>query len=217
MSKEKDYAKFIADAMKNYNKTAMIYIAKQNYDEAIRVFERVLKLQVMFKYQKGIAETYFNIANTYIYKNDLDHAKTYLYKSKDVFETIHNPRDVFCVNLALGNIHLPDDRKKAFTFFQECTKYDLYHENSLLIYILSDLYRENNNYEKAIKVKSLLLKNKKLSKKDLFVAHKEIGNDYVKMNTVSKAIFHFNKALSLSNDQAERDEVRADIKLLKSK
>jgi tetratricopeptide (TPR) repeat protein len=102
LSKEKDYAKFIADSMKNYNKTAMIYIAKQNYDEAIRVFERVLKLQIMFKYQKGIAETYFNIANTYIYKNDLEHAKTYLYKSKDVFETIRNPRDVFCVNLALG-------------------------------------------------------------------------------------------------------------------
>lgn len=203
--------------MKNYNKTAMIYIAKQNYDEAIREFERVLKLQIMFKYQKGIAETYFNIANTYIYKNDLDRAKTYLYKSKDVFETTRNPRDIFCVNLALGNVHLPNDREKALVFFQECTKYDLYHENSLLIYILSDLYRENNNYEKAIEVKSLLLKNKKLSKKDLFVAHKEIGNDYVKMSNASKAIFHFNKAMSLSDDRAERDMIRSDIKLLKSK
>lgn len=175
MSKEKDYAKFIADSMKNYNKTAMIYISKQNYDEAIRTFERVLKLQVMFKYQKGIAETYFNIANAYIYKNDLDSAKTYLHKSKDVFETMGSPRDVFCVNLALGNVHLPDDREKALVFFQECTKYDLFYENSLLLYILSDLYRESDDYEKAIEVKSLLLKNKKLSKKDLFVAHKEIA------------------------------------------
>jgi lipopolysaccharide biosynthesis regulator YciM len=79
------------------------------------------------------------------------------------------------------------------------------------------LYRENNNYEKAIEVKSLLLKNKKLSKKDLFVAHKEIGKDYVKMNNTSKAIFHFNKAMSLSDDRAERDMIRSDIKLLKSK
>jgi hypothetical protein len=62
-----------------------------------------------------------------------------------------------------------------------------------------------------------MLKNKKLSKKDLFVAHKEIGNDYVKMNNASKAIFHFNKALSLSGDRTERDMIRSDIKLLKSK
>ena len=203
--------------MKNYNKTAMVYISKQNYDEAIRTFERVLKLQVMFKYQKGIAETYFNLANAYIYKNDLDSAKTYLHKSKDVFETLRSPRDIFCVNLALGNVHLPDDREKAFVFFQECMKYDLFHEKSLLLYVLSDLYRENDDYERAIEVKSLLLKNKKLSKKDFFVAHKGIGNDYVQVKNVSKALLHFNKALSLSDDRKERDVIRSDIKLLKSK
>ena len=217
MSKEKEYAKFVVDSIKSYNKTAMIHITKQNYDEAIRIFERVLKLHVLFKYQKGIGETYFNIANAYIYKNDLTNAKTYLNKSKETFEDISSAQDVFCVNFTLGNIHLPKDREKAFSFFQECIKYDRYYENSLLLYTLSDLYREREEFQNAIDVKLLLLKNKKLSKKDLFVAHKEIGKDFAHLDMASKAIFHFNKAISLSNDRKERDKLREEIKTIKSK
>ena len=195
----------------------MIHITKQNYDEAIRIFERVLKLHVLFKYQKGIGETYFNIANAYIYKNDLTNAKTYLHKSKEIFEAMPSERDVFCVNFTLGNIHLPEDREKAFSFFQECIKYDRYYENSLLLYTMSDLYREREDFQNAIDVKLLLLKNKKLSKKDLFVTHKEIGRDFAHLGNTSKSVFHFNKALSLSNDRTEREKIREEIKIIKSK
>lgn len=217
MSKEKEYAKFIVDALKSYNKTAMIYITKQKYDEAIRMFERVLNLQTLFKYQKGIAETHFNIGNAYIYKNDLDNAKTHLYKSKKVFEEIKSSKDLFCVNLALGNTCLSNDKEKALIFFEECTKYDLYYENSLLLYTMSNLYREKNDYEKAINVKSLLLKNKKLSKKDLSLTHKEIGRDYAAINNISKAKFHLNKAIAFSDDRKERDNIRSEVDLLHSK
>ena len=156
MSKEKEYAKFIVDSLKSYNKTGMVYIKKQNYDEAIRMFEKALNLQTLFKYQRGIAETHFNIGNAYIYKNDLEKAKIYLHKSKEVFQKIKSSRDIFCVNLALGDIYLSNDKEKAFIFFKECTKYDLYYENSLLLHTLSNLYREKDDYEKAIEVKSLL-------------------------------------------------------------
>lgn len=217
LSKEKAYAKFIVDSLKSYNKTALIYIAKKNYDEAIRVFERVLKLQNLFKYEKGVAETHYNIGNAYVYKNDLDLAKIHLDKSKELFEKIKSPRDIFCANLALGNIYLSNDQEKALIFFEECTKYDLHYENSLLLYTLSNLYREKENYQKAIEVKSMLLKNKKLSKKDLSLAHKEIGKDYGDINSISKAKFHFNKAISLSDDRKERDIIRSEIKSLKSK
>jgi tetratricopeptide (TPR) repeat protein len=195
----------------------MVYITKQNYDDAIRMFEKALNLQTLFKYQKGIAETHFNIGNVYVYKNDLENAKIHLHKSKELFQKIKSSRDIFYVNLALGNIYLSNDREKAFFFFKECTEYDLYYENSSLLYTLSDLYREKENYKKTIEVKSLLLKNKKLIKKDLCLTHKEIATDYSKINNIAKAKFHFNKAISLSDDRKERVSIRSEIDLLKSK
>jgi tetratricopeptide (TPR) repeat protein len=181
------------------------------------MFEKALNLQTLFKYQRGIAETHFNIGNAYIYKNDLEKAKIYLHKSKEVFQKIKSSRDIFCVNLALGDIYLSNDKEKAFIFFKECTKYDLYYENSLLLHTLSNLYREKDDYEKAIEVKSLLLKNKKILKKDLCLIHKEIATEYSKINNIAKAKFHFNKVVSLSDDRKERVNIRSKIDLLKSK
>ena len=64
----------IADTLLKMDKKAALFLADQNYEEALNAYEEILKAQEQLKLEKLCGQTLLNIANIYMVLNDYDKA-----------------------------------------------------------------------------------------------------------------------------------------------
>lgn len=64
----------IADALLKMDQRAALFLANQNYEEALNVYEEILKAQEQLKLEKLCGQTLLNMANIYMIQNDFDKA-----------------------------------------------------------------------------------------------------------------------------------------------
>lgn len=64
----------IADALLKMDQRAALFLANQNYEEALNVYEEILKAQEQLKLEKLCGQTLLNMANIYMVQNDFDKA-----------------------------------------------------------------------------------------------------------------------------------------------
>lgn len=91
MSKEN--VKIIADILHNLDQRAVQALTEQRYEDALAVYEEVLKAETELKLEKERGHTLLNMANTLLALNRPEEAIKYLDTAADITEIAKNEKD----------------------------------------------------------------------------------------------------------------------------
>ncbi|ANQ50015.2 tetratricopeptide repeat protein [Flammeovirga sp. MY04] len=142
-------------ALANSNKGS-VYHLMQKKDEALQFFFTALNIfDELGNQQFRVAETLTNIGNTYIEKEDLVHAESYINRALKVFKQIDNLNGIMKASYLKGEI-LYNQKKykqaitylfKAEKYYQQSTHYRVEYRNTLLL--IHKCLSASGDYKKA--------------------------------------------------------------------
>ena len=93
----------IADTLLKMDKKAALFLANQNYEEALNAYEEILKAQEQLKLEKLCGQTLLNIANIYMVQNDYDKALKCINKASSLKTMQTNNNDRGNLKLSYAN------------------------------------------------------------------------------------------------------------------
>lgn len=130
--------------IKGWEKEAEKYYNSENYEEAIKYYEKIIKNNVMsFIIIGNIGECYFNIGE---YEKSIDYYKLFLEKYGDTVPIISN------IAIAYSNLN---NYELSIEYFNKLLKID--EDNIDALNGLADCYYEKKQYKKAIKLSKKIL------------------------------------------------------------
>lgn len=216
MSKEREIAEAVFQMLRIYNQTAMSCVKNKRFEDAIKAFKESLKLQESFRIKQGIAQTHFNISNTYVLLNRLAEAKEHLEKSKGIFSEMGKAEDLFYINMTLARICMLEKKEnEALVHFMECTKFPLFKKNRDLLEMLDTLLIQNGDYLKAIEMQNVKIENIILTRQDKAETYIKMAMAYEQLHDHGNALICLDKSLPFLDDNVKKSQIISEITIIR--
>ena len=137
----------IADTLLKMDKKAALFLANQNYDEALNAYEEILKAQEQLKLEKLCGQTLLNIANIYMIQNDYDKALECINKASSLktMQTDNNDRGNLKLSYANCLFRLGQANEAESELKKELMKSYSKTLSGKMELMLFSYYMENNN------------------------------------------------------------------------
>ena len=176
-------------------------------NQAIALAKNIPEFSNSVGWQKGIADSYFNIASIYQYKQDWNNAIIYLLKAQVINQAIGRKSAVAIIMTEFGNIYYEQSEYiKARDYFHQGLKIEKEIGNKageaidlnkigLVHFSLGDYPKALDFYFQAMKI------NESTGRKNGIAANlSNIGNVYMDEKDYSKALSYLFKALKLNQE-----------------
>jgi len=174
-------AHIVVDMLKTINRQTVFHISKKEYDEAIKSIEEEIRIQKMFSYERGIAESKFNLANIYMYKNQIQKSIDLLKESTSIFEKINHSSGIYNSQITLMKIFFVNgNESEAEKILEHYKNSDFFCNDVKTLTEISEIYRQNTAYQKSLEINKIKLKNIK-SSEDRAKTLMEIALDFEKL------------------------------------
>ncbi|HRX32099.1 MAG TPA: tetratricopeptide repeat protein [Tenuifilaceae bacterium] len=216
---ELNYKKGISSVLNNIG---IVHLYQKFYDKALEYYSHSLKIEEELNDVEGIGISYLNIGEAYRKKGDLDKAidnylNALVYTSKtndlDGTGTIYN--EIAGINIEKENINevlkYLNMAKDVFTSIKSTSRLAECELN------YGKYYETIENYKESIKhyKKALLLAQKSEMKELISNIHKELSEDYDKLNSPVEAYKNFKLYItsrdSLFNEDNTRKSIQAEL------
>ena len=191
--------------MKIYNNLGTICWYKGEYDEAMRMYRKILELSELSKNQKYQAIALNNIGFVYAEHNNQQKSLEYYQKALKIRLKIKNKKGIAQSYLNIGSSYFSiDSFSKALHFFDLSLKIFKEIEYSLgeshVLNGIGNVYLENNQLLLAMKYHNEgLVIRKRLNHTYLIAeSYKNIAKDYIKLGDYNKANLVIQKGILIS-------------------
>ncbi len=199
--------------IRGYLKKGTILNHMHKEDLSLRSYQEAIAYSIDKGHDDYAAKGFWGLGNTYFYMDQIDSAILYWGRSVDFFKAVSDTSNTInllinigFLNQKLGNIDSSEH------IYQEVLDLTSHQKDSVALGIMygniSDSYRSNENYDKALEYALLGLKIEEEKGRDgtrLIRAHDKLWELYLEINNFEKAALHFKIYDSLSTDLLSQD------------
>ena len=188
-----------------YNMVGVFNKDLGNYDEAIKIYQKVLSLVKASNDQGGIAGTYNNLANIYSTKGELNKALDAYYEALNIYLKLKSKDGAGIAHLNIGETYM-EQGKYPEALTNLFAAHNLFAETKFINGLgaaqnnIGDIYRNQGNYTESSKYLFNSLKNYEAAKDDAgrAIAYSSLGNLYADQSNYDQALKYFQSALDLN-------------------
>ncbi len=188
-----------------YSNLGSIYLMHSLYTEAIKNFQRSIKMALLQKNEDNLAANYYFLGNTYLYLEDLNKALELYEKSKVLFQKIANDKMLAMIYNSQGIVYSKQNQfDNSYKVFQKSLnifkRLKLDRESSFPIANIGDYFLKINEPDSAIKYFDIAMEIERqyndLKGKSITLGN--IGLAYQQKKQYKIAIEHFKKSLTIA-------------------
>ncbi len=137
-----------------YNNLGEIYRFRGEYNKAIDLYRKSHSIFFQFNDPNLMAINYTNQGNTFLEMNQLDSAERYLSLGRELSKLSNDPSRVPAINISLGKLERAKGNWQAaldhlLMGYQQSNRLVIYPTTLEAARLLSELYRERQDYEQA--------------------------------------------------------------------
>jgi tetratricopeptide (TPR) repeat protein len=188
-----------------YNMVGVFNKDLGNYDEAIKIYEKVLWLVKASNDSGGIASTYNNLANIYSTQGQLNRALDAYHEALNIYLKIGSKDGAGIAYNNIGETYM-DQGKYPEALTNLFAAYNLFAEIEFVNGLaaaqnnIGDIYRNQGNYPESSKYLFGSLKNYEAAKDDAgrALAYTSLGNLYADESKYDEALKYYQSALDLN-------------------
>ncbi|MFA6923152.1 MAG: tetratricopeptide repeat protein [Bacteroidales bacterium] len=192
------------DIAKITTNTGAIYLAWNNYDEAMKRYKKALQTYKELNDKANIAIALKNIGNVFKFKNQYREAEYYYQKSLTILYELGLKKEISRVLNNIGTIYVMwENNETALKYFQRALKIAEEIKNkeniSMVLNNIGLIYKKIGKYGDALKnfTKILDIQNELKNKGVILTAYKNIGDVYERQGDFQKALYYYKKSYYL--------------------
>ncbi|MCF8371195.1 MAG: tetratricopeptide repeat protein [Bacteroidales bacterium] len=201
-----------------FNILGTIMTQRGDYTKSLEYYIHCLKIMEQIGYQKGIAQSHYNIGFMYDNQGDYPKALEYYTHALKIYEQIGSQSNIADSYRNIASIYLyQGDYPKAVKYLSQSLKSsklngDQYEIADCLIglgtsfYRLGDYVKALNNYSKSLKIFEEIG-----DQKGIAVSINNIGLIYWKQDDLSKALEYYNKSLKIDKEIDDQPGIAASL------